>query len=110
MSSLYAEYLQERTDDQILENDKGFITWRYLNAKQVYIVDIFVRKKFRNQDIASKLADYVCSIAKNLGYKEVLGTVCPSAKGSNYSLRVLWGYGMSLCSADKDIIVMKKEL
>lgn len=110
MGSLYAEYLAERTSDQILENDQGFITWRFINEKQVYIVDIFVRKNFRTAQVATKLADYVCSIAKNLGYKEVIGTVVPSTKGANASLRVLWGYGMTLHSAQPDLIIMKKDI
>jgi GNAT superfamily N-acetyltransferase len=110
MDSLYAEYILERTDDKILEDSKGFITWRYINDKQAYIVDIFVKKQYRKKNVASKLADYVCSIAKNLGYKEVIGTVVPSTKGSDDSLRVLWGYGMKLFSAEHDLIVMKKDL
>lgn len=110
MGSLYAQYLSERTNDQILENEQGFITWRFLNDKQVYIVDIFVKKEFRKTKVASTLADYVCSIAKNLGYKQILGTIVPSTKGSNASLRVLWGYGMTLFSAEPDLIIMKKDL
>lgn len=110
MDSLYAQYLLERTDDKILEDKKGFITWRYVNEKQLYIVDIFVKKQFRKKNVASKLADMVCSIGKNLGYTEVLGTVVPSTKGAEDSLKVLQAYGMKLYSADRDIIIFKKDL
>jgi Acetyltransferase (GNAT) family len=110
MHSLYAEYLSERTEDSILENDKGFITWRYINPDKVYIVDIYIRKEFRCKKAASELADCVCDIARNIGYKELLGSVVPSTKGSNASLRVLWGYGMVLHSADKDLIIMRKDI
>lgn len=109
-TSSYAEYLTERTGDHILESEKGFITWRYIGTTQVYIIDIFVKKKFRKENVATMLADYVCSIARNIGCSEALGTVVPSTKGSNESLRVLWGYGMKLHSADKDLIIMKKEI
>jgi|SRR6185312_14068650 len=108
--SLYADYLSERTDDYILENEKGFITWRYLNETQVYIVDLFVKKEFRRGSVASKLADHVVSIAKNTGRTELLGTVVPSTKGSNDSLRVLWGYGMALHAAEPNLIIMKKDI
>lgn len=108
--SLYAQYLQERTDDKILENDKGFITWRYLNDKQIYIVDIFVKKEFRKDKIATIFADSVCDMAKKMGYVEVLGTVNPSAKGADDSLRVLWGYGMKLDKCEPNIIIMKKDI
>ena len=110
MGSLYSEYLQERTNDHIFEDKHGFITWRFINDQQVYIVDIYVKKEFRKDGIASNYADYVCSVAKKAGYSELLGTVVPSTKGSNDSLRVLWDYGMKLHSADKDLIIMKKDI
>lgn len=110
MSSLYADYLLERTHDLILETSEGFATYRFLNEKQVYIIDIFVLPVFRKSRIASHIADEIVKIAKEKGCTELIGTVCPSAKGSNASLRVLWGYGFVLDSADKDLIIMKKEI
>lgn len=108
--SLYSEYLMERTHDQIIETEEGFVTWRYLNEHQVYIVDIYVRSDFREKNVATKLADSVVYEAKNKGCCEVLGTVVPSAKGSDTSLKVLIGYGMKLHSASPDLIIMKKEI
>lgn len=108
--SLYAEYLQERTEDFILENDKGFVTWRYLNERQVYLIDIYVVPEFRRSQVATTLADYVASIAKNTGRTELFGTVVPSAKGSNASLKVLWDYGMILYKAEPNLIVMRKDI
>ncbi len=108
--SLYADYLQERTDDRIIEYDYGFASYRYLNAEQVYIIDIFVAKKNRGQKFASHLADKIAELAKSAGCKEMLGTVVPSTKNSTVSLEVLLRYGMKLKSASDNLIIMAKEI
>ena len=111
MYSLYSKYIAERTNDKVLEIPEGFATYRYINDnKTVYIIDIYVLPEFRNKKIASELADQIVAEAKQLGCKELIGTVVPSAKGSNTSLKVLLGYGMTLNSAANDVVVFRKEI
>jgi GNAT superfamily N-acetyltransferase len=107
---LYANYLRERTHDEIIETDTGFATYRFLNEKQVYIVDIFVLPEHRKLNDASAMADSICKLAKERGCNELVGSVVPSTKNSTTSLKVLLGYGMRLDSAANDLIVFKKEL
>lgn len=108
--SLYAQYIKENRNDECIESDKGFCTYRYLNADQVYIVDIYVLPEHRKSKEASNLADLVTIEAKSKGCKVLLGSVVPSAKNSTASLKVLLGYGMSLDSASNDFIVFKKDI
>lgn len=108
--SLYADYLKERTEDQILENDQGFITYRFMDSLTCYIVDIYVRPEHRKQRVASDIADLVMEIAKNRGCTKLLGSVVPSAKGSTTSLKVLLGYGMTLKSSGVDFILFERAI
>lgn len=108
--SLYADYLREKTSDYILELDKGFITYRYVDDKTVYIVDIYIMPEFRRDKVASTLADHVVREAKSRGCTKLIGSVIPSNKNSNISLKVLLGYGMILESSTNDFIVFKKEI
>ncbi len=109
--SLYKKYLIERTDDQIIENEYGFVTYRYINeGKTVYIIDLYIEPAYRNQKRASELADLVVAQAKEKGCIQLIGTVVPSTKGSTTSLKVLLGYGMSLNSASNNIVVFGKEI
>lgn len=107
--SLYSSYLTERTYDQIIEHAYGFATYRFLEDR-VYIVDIYIRPENRKQGFATKIANEIVDLAKAQGMKKVIGTVCPSAKGSTESLMVLLGYGMRLQSSGQDFIVMEKEI
>lgn len=107
--SLYAEYLRERTDDEIIETDKGFLSYRFLNdGKSVYIIDVYIRPEFRQQGMAAKMADMVAEIARERGALEMLGSVSPIAKTSTDSLKVLLAYGMRLQSSSENLIILRK--
>ncbi len=109
--SLYGQYILERTTDKIVESPSGFATYRYINdGKSVYIIDIFTVPESRKKGDAAALADIIAEEAKAKGCSEMLGTVCPSAKGSTISMKVLLAYGFELQSAVNDGIVLRKEL
>ncbi len=109
--SLYADYLRERTNDEIVETDYGFATYRYVEeGRAVYLVDIYVTPEARKQGLASKLADQIAETAKKCGCTSMIGTVQPSMKGSAQSLEVLISYGMRLQSSLNDAIIMRKDL
>ncbi len=107
--SLYADYITERTNDLIIETDAGFATYRYINdGRSVYIIDIYTDPDSRKLGNAADLADDIVKEAQARGCSELLGTVVPSTKGSTASLRVLLAYGMTLQSAEKDLIIFRK--
>ncbi len=109
--SLYAEYLKEKSNDEIIENERGFASYRYLNeGKSVYIVDIYIVLNARKTGAASAMADLIVNEAKKKGCIELLGTVVPSSKNSTDSLKVLLGYGMSLQSSSQDLVVFRKDI
>lgn len=105
--SLFAEYIKERTDKDILENDKGFATYYFINDS-CYIEDIYVKPEFRQSGEASNLANEIVKIAKDKQCNRLIGSVVPSAKGSTSSLKVLLAYGFQLDSSLNDFIVMSK--
>jgi GNAT superfamily N-acetyltransferase len=103
--------LTERTNDQILETEHGFATYRFIpDQKAVYIIDIFVDRDFRDQGLAGLMADKIAEIAKKQGYVKMLGSVVPSFKGSGTGLNVLLSYGMTLKAASQDFITLEKDI
>lgn len=110
MSSLYAKYLKERTADHIIETPRGFASYRYISEKTCYIIDIYVIPEERKQGYASKLANYIATRAKSKGCTELIGTVCPSANNADASIKTLQAYGMSVKSAQNDLIIFSKEI
>lgn len=108
---MYAGYLMEKTDYQIVETNEGFATYRYLeDQKAVYIVDIYIVPDLRKKGVASTIADNIVEAARIKGCTKLLGSVVPSNKNSTSSLKVLLAYGMSLESSSGDFILFKKDI
>lgn len=109
MSSLYGAYIKERENKSIIESEKGFATYFFIEGG-VYIEQLYVAPDHRHGHVASDMADQIAHIAKAKGYKHMYGTVKPSTNFSTDSLKVLLAYGFKLDGAANDAIVMKKEL
>lgn len=109
--SLYANYINERTFDYILEDDFGFATYRFINDNGVYLIDLYVVPEKRQKGLGKELVRKVEGIAKKQGCIFLLGTVVPTAKNSTESLKVMFSDPkMKLLSSSNDIIVFRKEL
>jgi len=107
--SMYGEYIKERENIEILENDKGFATYYFIN-NGCYIRDIYIKSDYRKDGEASKLADEISKIAKEKGCNKLIGSICPSTNGSTDSLKVLLAYGFKLDSATNNFIALIKEI
>jgi L-amino acid N-acyltransferase YncA len=108
--SLYGQYILERANKHIIENDNGFAVYSFPDNNTVYIEDIYVIPEKRKSMIASEFANRIATLAKELGKTRMLGSVVPTANNSTISLQVLINYGMKLHSCDKNFIVFEKEL
>ena len=109
MSSLYAAYVKERENKDIIESDKGFATYIFMEDG-VYIEDIYVHPEYRKTDIASAMADEIAHIARGKGLKKLYGSVVPTARNSTASLKVLLAYGFTLQNSSNNFIWFSKDI
>ena len=107
--SLYANYIQERTDKLILEDERGFAVYSW-QAGAVYLEDIYVLPDYRKTGVAAEFADKICQLALEKGIHKLLGSCVPTAKGSTESMKVLIAYGMKLDSCAVNFILFSKEI
>ncbi len=107
--AMYAAYLKERENRDVLETPWGFaIVAEHTDC--LYLQDIYVLPEFRKQGKGREMLAIVEDAARALGYKKVLGSCTPPAAGSDASLRAIMACGFRLLSCDKDIIYLVKEL
>lgn len=109
MKSHYAQYIAEREGYEIIEDEKGFATYKIF-GEECYIRDIFVEKKFRTEHVASEYADKIAAIAKEKGCKVLTGTVAPKANNSTAGVAVLLAYGFKLHDSNHQGLVFVKEI
>lgn len=107
--SLYSDYIKEREGSHVVEDDKGFATYKLLE-NEVYIVDVYVKPEFRQTKIASSYADKVTEIARSLGYKKLTGSVVPSAPGGTRNVKSMIAYGYEIEYCTVNFIKFCKEI
>lgn len=112
---MYADYIRERENKEILQNDFGFAIYGYncvpgVDFPHVYLQDIYVKPEHRKKNHASQLADQVAAQAKTAGFKVMLGSVDGTANGADASLRFMFAYGASLFSISGSVAWFTKEL
>ena len=110
MESNYALYIKEREPNKrIIESNKGFATY-ILNEKECYIVDVFVRKEYRNLGVCKNFVETIRKIAKNNSCDFLTTSVCPTALGSTRSLEIALKCGFILDSSINNLIFFKQDI
>lgn len=109
MSSLYAQYIKERENFEIIEDEFGYATYRIV-GEECYVRDVFVLPECRQKNHASGYVDKISEIAKTEGCTHVTTTVSPLAEGATTSLKAILGYGFKLLNSKEDRIVFVKEI
>jgi ribosomal protein S18 acetylase RimI-like enzyme len=104
-----AAYYKEREGIDSLVYEGGFATY-IISGEECYIKDIYVEADYRNNHIASKMADEITKIAKKSGCKYLTGTVVPLANNSTESVEVLLAYGFKLSGAVQNGVFFRKEI
>lgn len=108
--SFYADYIAEHTHGEVIETDRGFVTYVFTPENTCYIQEIYVAPRYRKSGAGGDFLAQIEGLAKQRGCKKVLGSVVPSAKGSTISLKVLLAVGFKLESSSADFILMNKEI
>ncbi len=107
--SLYAQYIYERQNKSIVEDENGFASYYYINDS-CYIEEIYVKRDSRNKGIASKYADYITADAVSKKAKQLIGSVNLNTNDPTTSMKVLLAYGFKLASAGDNMIYLTKAL
>lgn len=112
---MYAEYLRERENKEILQDDRGFAIYGYncvpgVDFPHVYLQDVFVRPEHRRKGHSRKLTNQVVDQAKDAGFKIMLTSVDSAARASHDSLLAVIGNGFKLFTATGSEIWFSKEL
>lgn len=109
MGSLYAQYIKEREELEIVENEFGFATYKIRN-EEVYILDIYVVPEMRKTGMAKTIGDQICFYAKERGAKKAFGSVDVGTVGATISIQGLISWGMTAHSVNGNLIYFSKDI
>lgn len=108
-NTLYAKYIKERDDREILEDEYGFITYKILN-QECFIYDMCVDLSSRVGSRGRALIDSLVEIAHAADCSFISANVFLSDKGSSNTLLAAIRVGFKAVKANNDIIFIVKEI
>lgn len=107
--SLYAEYLKEREDKHVIENDFGFATYS-INKEEIYLQDIYIKPEYRLQGMGKDFLRYVENEGLSHGCKFITGSVDTKLKSCTDSAKAILSCGFKVAGLRGDLIIFYKEL
>lgn len=108
-SDLFLRYKQERENIQSIQVDGAFITYKLL-PEYCYIEDFYVVPELRGSGLIYELASKVEQIAKEAGYKKMLGSVVIGTNGAEISLIGCLKHDYKLLKLEGNTIWLVKHL
>ena len=108
MGSFYAQYIKEREEKEIVENEFGFATYK-IYGDAVYIEDIYVVPEMRKTGMAKTIVEQICFYAKERGAKKVFGSADVTANSSTDSIKFLLAFGATVHSVSGNLIYFSKD-
>lgn len=110
MKSLYAQYVKERENLDIVESEKGFATYQIYDNGECYIRDIFVAPEFRNTKLTMDMQKQINDIAKTKDCKLLVGSVCLDTNNASKSLQILLNDKWQMYKIIGNMIFVKKDV
>ena len=106
--TLYAEYIKERMDCDVLENETGFITYRII-GQECFIADMYVPARLRTAGKGRSLVGELEEIAKLKGCKFISATIYLKDGGASNTLTAALLVGFRVIAADQGVLTIIKE-
>lgn len=107
--SLFGQYIKERVNKEIVENDYGFATYQFVNDG-IYIEDVYISPAFRKSGMAVEFEQEITKIAKERGLNKLYTSVAVGTPDCSENLARLIKHGSKLNSANNNTIYVVKEI
>ena len=107
--TLYAKYIKDRQDGEILENEFGFITYRIVE-KECFIMDMCIDTSKRGRGFGKILVYDLERIALEKGCDVISANVHLWDKGASNTMLAALTVGFEIAQANNNVILIIKKL
>lgn len=107
--SLYGDYIKERENFDIVEDERGFATY-LVQGEECYVRDVYVKPQHRKDHVAWGYMEIIRKRMKHFGVKTIITSVCTKANGTTTSQYAILSYGFVLSHTDGPMIYYRKEI
>lgn len=109
MMSLYAQYIKERAGIEIIESERGFMSFQ-IQGKECFIYDAYVCSEYRLSGEGAGMLGALKTLAQSQGCDAITATIWPGAKNSTESMAAMIHVGFKITSSAPNLIALKMEI
>lgn len=106
---LFKEYLKERENKEVIENEYGFIIYKLFD-KECFIADFYIKPAFRNTIVLPNFIDQLAKIAKSSECDHISAKLYIADNGHQKTLMAAFKMGFNILSTNNDCIIIIKKL
>lgn len=106
-TSLYGNYISERSNGKILENDFGFIAYR-TDQGECYIIEMYIKPEFRRSKKGTELFSELELIARKERSRRIVAGIYIEDACSTITIAAAISAGFKIFSANGGIIQIEK--
>lgn len=107
--TLYAEYIEEREDAGIIENDVGFLTFK-IRDRECFLIDMFVKKSARKSGRGRGLLDSLEAVGRMSGCEVITANIFLQDPNANSTLGAALASGFRLESSANNVLLIAKKI
>lgn len=105
----YAQYIKEREDLELYEDDKGFFTYKEEDGV-FFVSELFVLPEFRENGVGNDYSSKIDELAKEHGCDTIVCTTCFDASNWEQSHKYIKSNGYYEVNVIGPMVYYKKEL
>ena len=107
--TLYAKYMKERQNAEILENENGFIVYG-IGGEECFLMEIYIEPSSRGGPTLKRLMDTLSDIAMECGCKSISATIHVVDPHATKTIASAIKIGFEIKVAQNGIIIIAKNL
>lgn len=110
LNKLFTDYVQERLQVNVLQNEHAFYLWKFIEEDTVYITDMYVAPAERRSGVAGALFVELLGQMRELGVKRLVGSTDVTAANPELGMYAMLSVGFKPTGASENIIWYSKEI
>ena len=107
---LFAEYIAEKCSAEIIEEEYGFITYRFEPNGVCFLADMFISKAVRDRKLGSELLDRLESKCRGSGIVLIRANIDTTLPLSTETVGKAISKGFKLKETTQRHLIIEKEL
>lgn len=103
--TLFAQYIKERLNQEVIENESGFIIYN-INGKSCFLAEMYIKPDSRKSGLFIELLNELKELAVENDCEHITATIHQYDKGATNSLSSAFKYGFKIHQAHNNIITI----